>query len=224
MDRLLRLPRRLQDAPSTLRMLRPALALPAVLGVSLLVARSSAAPTLGASATSTDSPPYEQGHSVTNWSGSSWLCYGWRTGVYHCIAQRHRAASSTRASGGLHGLNVTARPAAHSVSGTTHTAKSSRSSSGDGSSWQGSVPDLIRSVFGSYASGALAVAQCESGFNPSAYNPSSGASGVYQFLGSTWATTAYADYSRLNAWANVHAAHQVFVRDGYSWREWSCRP
>ncbi|HEU5438648.1 MAG TPA: transglycosylase SLT domain-containing protein [Ktedonobacterales bacterium] len=212
------------------RTLRPALALPAVLGVSLLVAQSGAAPTLGAGPTRSTS--YEQAHAVTNWSGKSWLCYGWRAGVYHCIARWHHEASSARVSTSLRGLKVAARPAAHPASATTRTTKTSRSgSSGSGgsggsggSSWQGSVPDLIRSVFGSYASGALAVARCESGFNPNAYNPSSGASGVYQFLASTWATTSYARYSRSNAWANVHAAHQVFVRDGYSWREWSCQP
>ena len=86
------------------------------------------------------------------------------------------------------------------------------------------MPDLIRAVFGSYAGQALAVAACESGYNPNAVNPSSGASGVFQFLASTWATTSYAGYSRFNAWANVNAAHQVFVRDGYSWREWTCQP
>jgi SLT domain-containing protein len=83
---------------------------------------------------------------------------------------------------------------------------------------------MIRSVFGAYAGQALRVASCESGYAPNAYNRSSGASGVFQFLASTWRTTSYAGYSRFNAWANIHAAHQVFVRDGYSWREWSCKP
>jgi hypothetical protein len=87
-----------------------------------------------------------------------------------------------------------------------------------------SVTGMINSTFGSYASQALRVARCESGLNPSATNSSSGAAGVFQFLASTWAGTSYARYSRYNAWANIQAAHQVFVRDGYSWREWSCKP
>jgi hypothetical protein len=87
-----------------------------------------------------------------------------------------------------------------------------------------SVPDTIRAVFGPYAGQAMSVAQCESGFAAGATNSWSGASGVFQFLPSTWAGTSYAGYSPYNAWANVSAAHEVFVRDGYSWGEWSCRP
>lgn len=86
----------------------------------------------------------------------------------------------------------------------------------------GSVPAMIRQTFGPYAGRALAVARCESGFNPSARNSSSGAMGVFQFMPSTWRSTSYAGYSPYNAWANIQAAHQVFVRDGYSWGEWSC--
>jgi soluble lytic murein transglycosylase-like protein len=86
----------------------------------------------------------------------------------------------------------------------------------------GSVPAMIRQTFGAYSARALAVARCESGYNPSARNRSSGAMGVFQFMPSTWRSTSYAGYSPYNAWANIQAAHQVFVRDGYSWREWSC--
>jgi hypothetical protein len=85
-----------------------------------------------------------------------------------------------------------------------------------------SVPAMIRQTFGAYSGRALAVARCESGYNPSARNAYSGAMGVFQFLPSTWRGTSYAGYSPYNAWANIQAAHQVFVRDGYSWREWSC--
>ena len=88
----------------------------------------------------------------------------------------------------------------------------------------GSVQSEIVAVFGRYANAALAVARCESGYNPNAKNPSSSASGVFQFLHSTWLTTSYAGYSPFNASANIHAAYQVFSRDGYSWREWECQP
>ncbi len=87
-----------------------------------------------------------------------------------------------------------------------------------------SVQQMIDQAFGPYAWQALAVARCELGYVPSATNPSSGAAGVFQFMWTTWEGTSYAGYSPYNAWANVNAAHQVFVRDGYSWREWTCQP
>jgi hypothetical protein len=87
------------------------------------------------------------------------------------------------------------------------------------------VSSLIDSIFGSYAAGARNVAMCESGMNPNATNPSSDASGVFQILyPSTWDTTSQAGQSPYNAQANIIAAHDIFVRDGYSWREWTCQP
>lgn len=92
---------------------------------------------------------------------------------------------------------------------------------------QSSVAAMIEQVFGPYAPGALQVARCESGLNPGAYNPTSiggsHAEGVFQILyPSTWMTTSEAGSSPYNAWANILAAHQIFVRDGYNWHEWSC--
>ena len=92
---------------------------------------------------------------------------------------------------------------------------------------QAAVIAMIKQVFGSYASGALNVARCESGFNPLAYNPISNggshAEGIFQILyPSTWSSTSEASSSPYSAMANILAAHQIFVRDGYSWREWSC--
>jgi LysM repeat protein len=92
-----------------------------------------------------------------------------------------------------------------------------------------SVAGMINQVFGSYAAGAINVAACESGLNPSASNPmsigGSHAAGVFQILyPNTWAGTSEAASSPYNAWANVVAAHEIFVRDGYSWREWTCQP
>ncbi len=87
----------------------------------------------------------------------------------------------------------------------------------------------INSVFGSYAAGAVNVATCESGLNPNAYNSisvvGSHAEGIFQILyPSTWDTTSEASQSPYNANANILAAHEMFVRDGYSWREWVCQP
>jgi hypothetical protein len=92
---------------------------------------------------------------------------------------------------------------------------------------QAAVIAMINQVFGSYSAGALNIARCESGFNPLAYNPISiggnHAEGVFQILyPSTWSGTSEASNSPYSAMANILAAHQIFVRDGYSWREWSC--
>jgi len=95
---------------------------------------------------------------------------------------------------------------------------------------QSGIQNEIRAVFGRrYANQALAVARCESGFNPNARNPmaigGAHAAGVFQILDtSTWYTTSYGRYSPYNASANIHAAYQIFHRDGNSWREWACRP
>ncbi len=90
------------------------------------------------------------------------------------------------------------------------------------------VTGMISSVFGPYAVGALRVARCESGLNAHAYNRisiwGSHSVGVFQILyPSTWRSTAQAARSPYNAWANILAAHEMFVRDGHSWREWVCR-
>jgi len=91
------------------------------------------------------------------------------------------------------------------------------------------IVNEIVAVFGPYANGALAVAKCESGYDPNAYNPypiaGSHASGVFQILyPSTWDTTGYASSSPYDWNANIHAAYQLFSRDGYTWSEWQCQP
>jgi hypothetical protein len=91
------------------------------------------------------------------------------------------------------------------------------------------VINEIVSVFGAYSQGALNVARCESGYDPNARNPyavgNSHAEGVFQILyPSTWDTTVYANYSAYDANLNIHAAYQIFARDGDSWREWACQP
>jgi len=92
-----------------------------------------------------------------------------------------------------------------------------------------SVTGMINEVFGPDAPSAMNIARCESGFDPSAYNPEpvmgSHAMGVFQILyPGTWMTTPQAGSSPYDARANILAAHAIFVRDGYSWREWQCRP
>lgn len=78
---------------------------------------------------------------------------------------------------------------------------------------------------------ALRVIDCESNGNPSAVNPYSGASGLFQFLPSTWATTApnagYGGASALDPEANIATAAWLANRYqelGYSyWHAWSCK-
>lgn len=91
------------------------------------------------------------------------------------------------------------------------------------------IMSQISSVFGPYAQGALAIARCESGYDPNAWNPiqifGSHAAGVFQVLyPSTWNGTSQAGKSPYDAYANILAAHELFTRDGNSWREWACRP
>ncbi|GAC1367697.1 MAG: hypothetical protein NVS2B12_40640 [Ktedonobacteraceae bacterium] len=83
--------------------------------------------------------------------------------------------------------------------------------------------NVIRGVFGANADQAIRVAECESSLNPYAYNPS-GATGLFQIMPGTWAGTSQAWSSPYNIQANVIAAHEIYVRDGYSWREWVCQP
>jgi soluble lytic murein transglycosylase-like protein len=87
---------------------------------------------------------------------------------------------------------------------------------------QGDIVNVIRGVFGSETDQAIRVAQCESGLNPGAYNPS-GAMGLFQIMPGTWAGTSQRGASPYDPVANTTAAHDIFVRDGHSWREWVCR-
>jgi LysM repeat protein len=93
----------------------------------------------------------------------------------------------------------------------------------------GSPTSIINEVFGSDAPSALRIAMCESALNPSAVNSTpiggSHAEGLFQILyPSTWSTTSQAGASPFNAIANAIAAHEIFMRDGHSWREWACQP
>jgi len=102
-----------------------------------------------------------------------------------------------------------------------------------GQSSGSAVVSQIDSVFGGYSSQAEQIALCESSDNPSAVNTTTAvminghaeyAQGLFQIIPSTWDTTSYRDQSPMDMNANIHAAHEIFVRDGYSWREWQCQP
>ncbi len=113
--------------------------------------------------------------------------------------------------------------------GTTGTQQASAQTASVQNYSAAQVSDIITQVFGAYAPGAIRVARCESGLNAYAVNPysigGSRAIGVFQILyPSTWYGTSQAGASPYDAYANVRAAHDIFVRDGYSWREWTCQP
>jgi soluble lytic murein transglycosylase-like protein len=91
---------------------------------------------------------------------------------------------------------------------------------------------LVSAYFpGSRVEEALAIIQCESLGDPEAYNPYSGASGLFQFLPATWASTSpqagFAGASPFSAEANIGTA--AWLADRYAdmgrgyWSPWSCR-
>jgi hypothetical protein len=69
---------------------------------------------------------------------------------------------------------------------------------------------------------AMCVAQRESNFDPKAYNPKSGASGVFQFIPTSWdyysKQAGYGGKSPFNAYANVGTAAWVVKHVG--WGPW----
>lgn len=70
---------------------------------------------------------------------------------------------------------------------------------------------------------ARAVAACESHGDPHAKNRTSTASGLFQFLDSTWHRQGYPAFSVFDPYLNALAALRIRDRDG-SWRQWECKP
>ena len=68
---------------------------------------------------------------------------------------------------------------------------------------------------------AFNVAWCESRYHPNSVNSSSGASGLFQFLPSTWAFTPQHNQSPFDPVANSNAAAWLYARDGPS--QWECQ-
>jgi soluble lytic murein transglycosylase-like protein len=85
---------------------------------------------------------------------------------------------------------------------------------------QAIILDAFAPLGAAAQSWALRVAKCESNYNPYAVNRSSGASGLFQFLPSTWAGSPYHAQSVFDPSANAHAAAWLYQRDGPS--QWVC--
>jgi hypothetical protein len=217
---------RVRSAVRFLRVAPVAIALAGIVGLTLSTTLFAAAP--AADAASASWLHYQRGYYLD----SGWLCYGWGDGAYHCTHHWHRAGGHLVSDHPSwvpnYGLASTVKPAAHSTVKHSAPRKSTSRVSSAPATSGGSVQSMIDSVFGPYAGQALSVARCESGYNSGAYNGisvgGSHAEGVFQILyPSTWYGTSYSGYSPYNAWANIHAAYQIFARDGFSWREWVCR-
>ena len=92
----------------------------------------------------------------------------------------------------------------------------------------GNVEGIIRDAaaeWGADADQMLRVAYCESHYNPSALNAGSGASGLFQFLPSTWAyqspRAGYAGASPFDPVASANTAAMLFAQ-GQA-RQWVCK-
>lgn len=68
---------------------------------------------------------------------------------------------------------------------------------------------------------AINVAWCESRYHPNSVNSDSGASGLFQFLPSTWSGTPYASYSPFDPRINALAAAWLYSRYGPG--RWVCQ-
>jgi uncharacterized protein YraI len=98
---------------------------------------------------------------------------------------------------------------------------------GGGATSGGSGDDIVSIIYaaadryGQSRADMLRVAQCESGLDPNQVTSPYQASGLFQFLPGTWATTPYADQYILDPWANANAAAWMWSvgRRG----EWVCQ-
>ncbi|OLC24744.1 MAG: hypothetical protein AUG06_03800 [Actinobacteria bacterium 13_1_20CM_2_65_11] len=68
---------------------------------------------------------------------------------------------------------------------------------------------------------ALNVAYCESRYHPNSVNSDSGASGLFQFMPSTWSGTPWANQSPFDPVANANAAAWLYNRYGPG--RWTCQ-
>jgi hypothetical protein len=64
---------------------------------------------------------------------------------------------------------------------------------------------------------------CESSLQPWRRG-AAGEIGLFQIMPRTWRGTRMRNQSRANPMANITGAWEIFSRDGYSWRQWTCKP
>ncbi len=146
--------------------------------------------------------------------------------------QEERSSTTTTTSPG----STTSTTSGKATTTTTSATATSTSGAGGGpwnhppsvEQWRG----LVQTFFPSNrVEEALRIIDCESNGDPDAYNPYSGASGLFQFLPSTWASTApkagYPSSSPFEPEANIASAAWLANRYQelglYYWQAWSCR-
>jgi hypothetical protein len=87
------------------------------------------------------------------------------------------------------------------------------------------IAKIINDAFGRLGPRALQwainVAYCESRYHPNSVNSDSGASGLFQFMPSTWGGTPWAAQSPFDPVANAQAAAWLYSRYGPG--RWTCQ-
>jgi hypothetical protein len=86
---------------------------------------------------------------------------------------------------------------------------------GDVERWRG----LVEAHFGPNTDAALRVMACESGGSPNAVNPTSGASGLFQFMSHWWR----GQWDPFDPAENIARAAALSA-GGTDWSHWSCKP
>lgn len=87
----------------------------------------------------------------------------------------------------------------------------------------GGWDSLIALYFPGEVERACRVMMCESRGNPRAENPGSSASGLWQFLDSTWRSTTGTPGPASNYSAETQTAAAARLRNSAGWGQWSCR-
>lgn len=83
---------------------------------------------------------------------------------------------------------------------------------------------LASITYGASYSEMVRIASCESPGLVTNLRNASSASGLFQFLDSTWARSRYGSEDVYSPYANALAAAWLWRADGRSWREWVCSP
>lgn len=146
--------------------------------------------------------------------------------------RQRQEARATPVSAPTPTTNPPSAPATTGAPSATTTTTSGGSGSWDHPAAVERWRSLVASFFPSHrVEEALRIIDCESNGDPNAYNPFSGASGLFQFIPSTWATTSpragYPGASPFEPEANVASAAwlaNAYQQEGkYYWTAWSCK-
>lgn len=153
--------------------------------------------------------------------------------------ERERQEARDEGSSTTTSPSATAPPTTSTSGPTTTVATTSTTSGGGGGGGSWNHPPaveqwrgLVEAYFPSNrVEEALRIIGCESNGDPNAINPYSGASGLFQFLPSTWETTApnagFPDASPFEPEANIGSAAWLANRyeelGYYYWQPWNCK-